>query len=383
MKIIKKLIFLIVLAASGYGGWIYYINNSSEVVAYRTEKITRGNISATVSATGTLNPVVLVTVGSQVSGKINKLYVKVNDHVEEGQLLAEVDPALLLAQLKQDTSALENARIAFEQTERDLNRTKMLLAKDFVAKVELERAEQTYRQAKNGYDSAKTIIERDNVNLNYAKITSPIDGVVIGQSITEGQTIQTSQSVPDLFRIAGNLNEMKIEVNFSESDINKIKVAMPVTFTVNAYPERTFRGKVKTVNLNPSGQSTAGVTYGVVIEVKNEDGVLLPGMTGYVSVILSEQKDVLRMPLSALRFNPPKEQTGNAISRMFGVQAANTNTNTPRDTNKVKTVYLLREGTLAPVQVTMGASDEAYTEVSGDAIAEGSEVVVGLQKSKK
>lgn len=377
---IKKLVWLIIISAAGAGGWYYYSLDNNDETVYRTEKITRGNISALASATGTINPVELVTVGSQVSGKIEKLHAKVNDQVKVGQLLAEIDPALLLAQIKQDQSSLENAKIAFEQSQRDYNRVKMLFSKDFVAKVDMERANQSFHQAKNSYDAAKTVVERDYVNLNYAKITSPIDGVIISQAVTEGQTLQTSQAVPDLFKIAGDLKEMKIEVNFSESDITKIKVGMPVTFTVNAYPERTFTGKVKSVNLNPSSQSTSGVTYGVLVDVKNDEGLLLPGMTAYVSVILSEVKNVLRLPLSALRFNPPKEKP-NPLAKMFGNVPEKKRENLPKDTDTKKTVYILRDKVLEPVQVTVAAADEAHTEMTSDKITEGAEVVVGIQKS--
>ena len=379
---IKKLLLLIIIAAAGTGGWFYITSQNSDAPSYRTEKVTRGNISALVSASGTINPVELVTVGSQVSGKIEKLHAKVNDHVTVGQLLAEIDPALLLAQIKQDKSALENAKIAFEQSQRDFNRAKMLFEKDFVARVDMERANQSFHQAKNSYDAAITVVERDKTNLNYANITSPIDGVIIYQAVTQGQTLQTSQAVPDLFRIAGDLKKMKIDVNFSESDITKIKVGMPVAFTVNAFPERTFNGTVNTVNLNPSSQSGSGVTYSVLMDVRNDDNALLPGMTAYVSVILSEQKDVLRLPLSALRFNPPKKKA-TGIASMFGAPPVKKASSTPKDTDTNKTVYVLRDNVLTPVQVVVGASDEAYIEITGDALKEGDEVVVGIQKNTR
>jgi len=378
----KKIVLAVILLAAAFGGWRYLTSDNGDKPAFRTEKITRGDISAVVSATGTLNPVQLITVGAQVSGKVNKLYVKVNDHVKTGQVLAEIDPALVLAQIKQDKSALEIARITFEQAERDLNRNRMLLAKDFVAKVTFEQSQQTYLQAKNNYDSAKTVIERDTVNLNYATITSPIDGVVIGLSVTEGQTLQSSFQAPDLFKIAGNLTEMKIEVNFSESDITKIKIGQPVTFTVTAFPGRVFAGKVQTVNLNPTSGGQGGVTYSVVISLKNDDRALLPGMTAYVGVILSQQKDVLRLPLSALRFNPPQEQS-NVLSGMFGAGTAGSAATIGDENGTTKTIYVLRHGILTPLHVTTGASDDAYIEVSGGGIAEGYDVVVGLQKIKR
>ncbi len=372
-----------IIAGAAAGGW-YYQNSlvDSDRPGFRMETITRGDISALASATGTINPVEMVSVGAQVSGKIEKLYAKVNDRVTKGQLLAEIDPSLLLAQLKQDTASLQSARINFEQAERNLNRIRMLLQKDFVAKVDLELSQQAYQNAKNSYDAAKTVIERDNVNLNFSKITSPIDGVVIAQTVTAGQTLQTSQIVPELYKIAGNLTEMKIDVNFAESDITKIKVGMPVTFTVNAYPEREFAGKVTNVNLNPSSaNSIAGVTYSVVVSVKNDEDLLLPGMTAYVSVILSEIKGVLKLPQSALRFNPPKEKTS-ALATMFGGVAAKPRATVSNQSGHKKTVYTLVQDALTPVELVTGASDEASIEIVSGELKEGDEVVVGIQKNK-
>jgi len=387
MKLLKIILWIVFLLAAVTGGLKYMRPENKDKPQFRTEKLTRGTISALVTATGTLNPVQLITVGSQVSGKVTKMYVKVNDHVKKGQVLAEIDPALLLAQIKQDNSALEIAKANFEQAERDLNRNKMLLQKDFIAKVTFEQAQQTYLQAKNNYDAAKTVIERDTVNLNYATITSPIDGVIIGQTVTEGQTLQSSFQSPDLFKIAGNLTEMKIDVNFPESDITKIKVDMPVIFTVNAFPDRTFSGKVQSVTLSPSNptgtggaMNQGGVTYSVIINLKNDDGALLPGMTAYVSVILSQRKDVLRLPLSALRFTPPPEEVS-GLQRMFNPMPARPAMPLVDTSDKSKTIYILHNNVLTPLHVTTGESDESFIEVSGDDIAEGDDVVVGIKKA--
>ena len=395
MKLLKKMVWLLILLSAIAAGWVYFPREKVEKPTFRTEKVTRADISAVVTATGTLNPVQLITVGSQVSGKINKMLVQVNDHVKAGQLLAEIDPSLLEAQLKQDNSALESAKVAFEQADRDLKRNRLLLAKDFIAKHDLELAEQSYLQARNGYDSAKTVIEKDILNLNYAKITSPIDGVIIGEIVTEGQTLQASQQVPDMFRIAGSLTDMKIDVNFSESDIPKIKVGQPVTFTVTAFPDRIFNGTVQTVNLNPTGQfgqslqisppnQAGGVTYSVVIGLKNEDGALLPGMTANVSVILSQQKNVLRVPLSALRFNPPKEEAS-SLGSMLGAQTTKSHPTQvmENEDSPDKTLYVLRNAVLTPVPVTTGASDDTYVEITKGDVNEGDQVIVGMKKLKK
>jgi len=361
------------------GGWALTGNGSQ--AAYRTAKITRGSITEMVTATGTLNPVQLVNVGTQVSGKINNVYVQVNDQVKAGQLLAEIDPSLLITQVNQDRSNLETARVNDEQAARDLERNRMLLAKDYVAKVDLEHAQQAYLLARNAYDSSKIQVERDEVNLNYAKILSPIDGVIISQDAALGETLTASFQTPNMFKIAGDLTKMKIDVNLSESDISKVKVDMPVTFTADAFSGRQFMGKVQRINLNPNTQQGV-VTYNVIVAVDNQDKVLLPGMTAYVSITLSEKKDVLRVPAAALRFVPPPEQVS-GLRRLFSVAQR---PNSPGISaisggDHSQTLYLLRDGALVPVQVRVGSADDTYVEVFGDGIAEGDSVVTGLMPS--
>lgn len=347
---------------------------------WRKGRITRGNITNVVTATGSLAPRELVEVGTQVSGQVDKLYVHLNDQVKQGQLLAEIDPALLLAQMEQDEAALETARVNQDQAGRDLKRTKYLLAKDYVAKVDLEHAEQTYLQAKNSYAAAKTTLERDKVNLNYAKIYSPIDGVIISQEITLGQTVASSFQTPTLFKIAGNLARMKINVSLSEADIGKIRAGLPVTFTVDAFSDRQFTGKVQTVSMDPNNQQGV-VTYSVLVGVENKDKVLLPGMTAYVNILLSERKDVLRVPTAALHFTPPPEAPS-ALDRLLQVgRKAPVMVPQADDGGDQRPLYLLRDNRLVLVRVTTGASDDSYVEVSGKDIAEGDTVVIGIERS--
>ncbi len=377
----KKATVIVLILSLLIGAWSLSGGGNS-ATAWRTDTITRGDIADVVTANGTLNPVQLVNVGTQVSGQISQLYVKLNDEVKAGQLLAEIDPALLNAELKQSKANLETLRTAYEQAARDLNRTRELLKKDYVAKVDLERAQQSYLASKNSYDSAKSQVERDEVNLNYTKITSPIDGVVISQEITLGQTVAANFQTPNLFKIAGDLTDMKIDVSFSEADISRVKVGQPVKFTVDAFPDREFAGEVQMVNLNPNAQSGV-VTYTVVVAVKNEDRVLLPGMTAYVSVTLSEVKDVLRVPAAALRFTPPAEQVS-GIKRLLqtggmrGGMRPPSRTASGNGNNEKSTIYLLKGGTPTPVEVKTGASDDTYVEISGEGIAEGDTVVTGI-----
>src|SRR5665213_2758109 len=278
MKFIKRLLALISVVAVITGIW-FLVSNDDNQVLYRTAKVTRGSIADVVSATGTINPVQMVMVGTQVSGKVDRVYVKVNDKVKAGQLLAEIDQSLLISQIKQDESSLQTAQMTYEQAERNLERERMLLAKDYVAKVDLETAELSKVSAKNAYDGAKIVVDRDKVNLDYAKITSPIDGVVTSQEVKQGETVTASYQTPNMFQIAGDLKRMKIDLSLSEADVRKIKEGMPVTFSTDAFPDREFIGKVQMVNLSPKtqpGQSNqAGASYTAVIEVNNEDNALL------------------------------------------------------------------------------------------------------------
>src|SRR5581483_7659148 len=264
-------------AGTGVAGLILFASQD-DLPSYRTEPITRGDIVELVSATGTLNPAQVITVGTQVSGQVSKLNVRLNDRVKAGQLLAEIDPTLLLAQIKQDRTMLETARSSLEQAERDLKRVRMLLAKDYVAKVDLEHAEQAYRAAQNTYDGARTVVERDEANLNYTKIMSPIDGVIIAKEIELGQTLAASFQTPNLFRIAADLTKMNISARLPEAFISKVKAGMEATFTVDAFPGREFKGQVSSVNLNPTAEGGI-VAYTVEVSVNNSDNSLLPGMT--------------------------------------------------------------------------------------------------------
>lgn len=379
MRTLKQY-FVILLIVVAVAAGVMMLASGSEHMLWRTEKITRGNIANIVTATGSLAPMELVEVGTRVSGQVDKLYVHINDQVKQGQLLAEIDPALLLSQMEQDEVALETARVNRDQAERDLKRTQYLLAKDYVARVDLEHAEQAYLQAKNSYAAAKTTLERDKVNLNYAKVYSPIDGVIISQEITLGETVAASFQTPTLFKIAGDLARMKIDVSLSEADIGKVKAGLPVTFTVDAFPDRQFTGKVQTVNLNPNNQQGV-VTYSVLVGVDNKDKALLPGMTAYVNIMLSEQKEVLRVPTAALRFSPPPEEPS-ALDRLLHVGLrAPVMMPQADDGGDQHTLYLLRDNRLVPVRVAIGASDDSYVEVSGNNIVEGDTVVIGMVRS--
>lgn len=377
IKLLKTLLSLCVLAAAIVGVWST-IDSGDAPAGYRTVPITRGSISEVVTANGTLNPMELVTVGTQVSGQVSKIYVSANEKVKKGQLLAELDPALLLTELKQARTAMETAQLIYEQAARDLDRTRTLVEKDYLPKIDLERAQQQYFSSRNGYESAKSAVERSEVNLNYTKIYSPIDGVIISQVVTLGQTLIANYQTPDMFSIAGDLVKMKIDVNFSESDISKVKERMPIKFTVSAYPDREFDGVIHTVNLKPKSEQGV-VTYSVVVSVDNKDEALLPGMTANIILTLLETKDVLRVPPAALRFAPPAEKIS-GLKTLFQPSLRNRNRiQAPQNANPFTgTIYLLKNGTPKAVTVTIGVSDESNIAIYGEDFQEGDEVIVGL-----
>ncbi|MFW0777244.1 MAG: efflux RND transporter periplasmic adaptor subunit [Rickettsiales bacterium] len=376
----KKIFLILVLVVAVIGAAMMAPSNGEENNQFRTAKITRGDIAQVVTANGTLNPTELVSVGTQVSGKINNIYVSLNDTVTKGQLLAEIDPSIPETTLRQSKANLETARNAYELARRNLQRTRALYKKQFVAKIDLENAEQSYLSSKNSYESQKTQVERDEVNLSYTKITSPIDGVIIAQEVSEGQTMAANFQTPNLFKIASDLTKMKIDVNFSEADISKVKAGQPVSFTVDAYEDKEFEGKVRVVNINPVNQSGV-VTYSVTVDVENPEKLLLPGMTAFVRVILSEEKDVLRVPAASLRFSPPEEQAS-GLTTLF-TMGTNRKRHNYSSLNNKKSVYLLKNGKLVEAEVEVGSTDETYVEVSGKDIAEGDTVVISLMPSNK
>ncbi len=376
-RFLRLVLMTALVAGAGAAGLMAY-GNPHEAPSYRIEQVTRGDIVEVVSATGTLNPGRIVTVGSQVSGQVSKLYVGLNEPVKSGDVLAEIDPTLVLAQIKQDRTALETARSTYEQAGRDLTRARSLLAQEYVARADVEHAEQAYRVAKNGYDAARTVVERDEANLAYTKIVSPIDGVVIAKNIDIGQTLASNFQAPDLFKIAEDLSSMKIDLNLPEAFISKVKAGMEATFTVDALPSRVFNAKVTGVDVNPTNQNGM-VTYNVQMAVNNGDHSLLPGMTAYVNVILSKKEKVLRVPAAALRFVPPPQSVG-GLRLLFGRrhQAA---AEMP-SVGDGKRIYVLKNQTPTPIAVKTGATDENYVEITGDGVAEGDTVVLGVQKER-
>lgn len=376
-RFIKRLFFWISILAMIVGaGYAFVLSNKKEI-EYRTEKAEIGNIKQVVTANGQLNPMVVAEVGTQVSGQITKLYVDVNDTVKKDQLIAEIDPKLLEASLKQSKASLEISRIDYEQAARDYERTKQLFAKDYIAKIEVERAHQNLMSRKLSYENSKTQVERDEVNLAYTQIRSPIDGVVIAKEVTEGQTVASSFTAPTLFKIAASLEDMKIDVNVPESDVGQLKEGMDVTFTVDSHPGREFEGKLQSININPNSSNIV-VTYSAVVTLKNPERILFPGMTAYVSVTLEERKNVLKVPATAFRFQPPKEEEGSSFKNLFNPTSRYRHWQADDIRNSSPSLYVLRNGQPEEVKVVSGMMDERYVEIVSGDVKAGDEVILSV-----
>jgi HlyD family secretion protein len=371
----KLLLLLLILAltAGGYAAW--KSNQPAPGAEYRTVAVDRGDIVKTVSANGTLNPVVLVNVGTQVSGTVQKLYADFNDRVKAGQVLAELDPSLFRAAVAQSRANLANAKASLQLAEANERRARELWGKDYIARAELDQAVQALGAARAQVAAATAQVQRDETNLRYSVIVSPVSGIVVSRSVDVGQTVAASFQTPTLFAIAQDLQRMQIDTTVAEADVGGVKVGQTAKFTVDAFPGREFQGRVRQIRLNSQVLQNV-VTYNVVIDVANPEEILLPGMTAFVNIVVAEREDVLRIPAAALRFRPVEE--GRAGRQPHG-EGPPRNPREPGD----KTVYRLEQGKAVPVEIKPGIADGKYTEVlAGDLHAGDALVVEDLAKAR-
>ncbi|PJA25336.1 MAG: efflux RND transporter periplasmic adaptor subunit [Alphaproteobacteria bacterium CG_4_10_14_0_2_um_filter_63_37] len=358
------LVAALLLAGGTLFGWMRGGENPDPV--YRTLPVERGDVVRQVAANGTLNPVNVVSVGTNVSGTVKKLYVDFNDQVEKGQVLLEIEDALLAAQVRQSQASLASAQAALELARQTETRNRDLLAQQFVAQQDLDQAVQGRQAAEAALAQAQAQAERDQINLSYAVIRSPISGVVMDREVDVGQTVAASFQTPTLIKIAQDLTRMQIDASFAEADIGMIEPGQKVRFTVDAYPERTFSGLVRQIRLNPAVEQNV-VTYDVVIGVDNPERILLPGMTAYVSIVVAQSADVLLLPNAALRFHPRDGASGASGKGRKGKDGA-----TPG-----ATVWVPEGAGIKPVKVAVGLSDGRMTEVLAGDLNEGDVVVTG------
>ncbi len=358
----KALVIAAVAAIAALAVWLLSGGKKEEKITFDTAAVAPANIMNSITATGTIEPVTSVTVGTQVSGIVSKLFVDYNSVVKKGQVIAELDKTNLMSQLNTAKTQLATAQSQLNYQTANYKRYKTLFEKGLVAADDFDNAKLSYTQAKEQVASAKEEVQRAQTNLGYATITSPIDGVVLSKSVEEGQTVAASFSTPELFTIAQDLTNMQVVADVDEADIGDVKEGERVSFTVDAYPDDTFEGEVKQVRQEATTTNNV-VTYEVVISAPNADLKLKPGLTANVTIYTAERKGVLSVPSKALRFTPQKETVG----KMKIVDVANAK-------NKVWTID---GNSIVAHKVNIGMTDGTNTQIVGG-IAEGTKVITGL-----
>ena len=349
LRISKIWIAVVVIVIVAVAAWAMSGGKKEEDINFKEEKVALKTLQNSVTATGTIEAVTSVTVGTQVSGIVNKLYVDYNSQVKKGQVIAELDKTNLLSELNTAKANLASAQSSLNYQAANMERYKTLYKKGLVSADEYENALLTYRQAKEQVASSKENVQRAQTNLGYATITSPIDGTVISKSVEEGQTVAASFNTPELFTIAKDLTNMQVVANVDEADIGNVKEGDRVTFTVDAYPDDTFEGTVKQVRLEATTTNNV-VTYEVVISAPNADLKLKPGLTANVTIYTQERSGVLAVANKALRFTPTKETVGKDMKIV--------------DCKGKNKVWTLNDKTLTAHPVTIGQSDGINTEIT-------------------
>ena len=370
LRISKIWIAVVVIVIVAVAAWAMSGGKKEEDINFKEEKVALKTLQNSVTATGTIEAVTSVTVGTQVSGIVNKLYVDYNSQVKKGQVIAELDKTNLLSELNTAKANLASAQSSLNYQAANMERYKTLYKKGLVSADEYENALLTYRQAKEQVASSKENVQRAQTNLGYATITSPIDGTVISKSVEEGQTVAASFNTPELFTIAKDLTNMQVVANVDEADIGGVKEGNRVTFTVDAYPDDTFEGTVKQVRLEATTTNNV-VTYEVVISAPNADLKLKPGLTANVTIYTQERSGVLAVANKALRFTPTKETVGKDMKIV--------------DCKGKNKVWTLNGNTLTAHPVTIGQSDGINTEITkglkqGDKIV--TEIVVNVPEEE-
>jgi HlyD family secretion protein len=407
MKRIGKILIGATLAAALIGGGVWYAKQRAAMnpeQRYKLATIEKGDVTQTVSANGTLNPVVLVSVGTQVSGTVRKLYVDFNDKVEKGQALLELDDALVSASERQSAANVVSAQATLELAQANEARMKALFAQEYVSRQEYDQARQALKAGQAQVALARAQNDRDRANLNFTVIRSPVDGVVVDRIVDLGQTVAASFQTPTLIKIAQDLSEMRIDTSFAEADIGLIREGQKARFTVDAFPNKSFTGDVQQIRLNPTNQQNV-VTYNVRINVANPDHVLLPGMTAYVNIGVAKRQDVLLVPNGALRFKPadaaekkaengqksastaPGTKPPGGATMGAGMDGGGMAGKGPGEKKGKKrdgqsgTVHVLDGDEIRAVSVQLGITDNRNTEIVGGDLKEGDRVVTGENAS--
>ena len=394
------LIMSVLAVGLAIGGYVFFNGERKAPVRYRSAEVERGSVISLVTATGMINPVVSVQVGTQVSGMIKSLHADFNSVVKAGDIVATIDPEPFRARRDQAVGNLEmskaniaRAKIDLAQRKRELDRVKSLVAQEFVSQSDVDVATSNFQSAEAQVNVAGAQVKQTEAALNaveldlkYTVIRSPVNGIVVARNVEVGQTIAASFATPNLFLIALDLTKMQVDTNVSESDIGGITEGKEATFTVDAYPGHQFAGTIRQVRLAPINVQNV-VTYNVVVNVDNQDLRLKPGMTANVSIIVAQKEAVLKVPNAALRFTPPtsgpadRSATGGKPVKEKGAeQAAGVGRGTSVPSRKVWRQG--PSGELEPIHVQTGISDGVGTEIVSEELSEGALVVVGIERPK-
>lgn len=355
----KSVTLFLIILLSGIIYAYFSFQGKSGKVRYQTRAVSRGDIVRTISANGTLTPLELVDIGTQISGRVIELLADFNDQIKTGQILARLDPALLNAQLQQSEANLKSAQTALSVAIRKASRSRDLVAKGFISKEAMDDTEQLLDSARAQMNVSQAQLTRDRANLDYSIIRSPISGVVVARNVNIGQTVAANFQTPTLFQVARDLKQMQINISVAEADIGQIHTGQTMMFTVDAFQDREFTAIVRQIRLNPTIQENV-VTYNVIATVINEAGDLLPGMTANVRFIVSEKTGVLRAPNAALRYKPGQEELITAAETQPGKRL----------------LYRLENNRPAPVNVSTGITDGNFTEILFDELKEGDELII-------
>ena len=326
---------------------------------FATVQIIHGDLRQVVTATGEIQPVNTVNIGSQVSGTIDNIYVDFNSHVNKGDILLTIEPSVLQAQVDEAAASLASSESKRNYAKSENERNKSLYNDGFISRAEMEQSQTTYEQSEQDVVRTRSQYERAKTNLGYATISSPVEGTVISRKVDVGQTVAASFQTPDLFEIAEDLTKMQIETSVSEADIGVIKEGQPVTFTVDAYPQKTFAGRVHQIRLSPTTTSNV-VVYTVVISVDNSDLSLMPGMTAFVTIVIEEKFDIIKAQNSAF------------LVRSFDSLGVNVG-----DAKPSTHLAILRDGKVVFVPYSKGLVTATETEIISDEVQDGDKIVVG------
>lgn len=371
---LKKLLLLAIFAGIGYGTYIYFIYEEPVTYGLTTSPITRGDILSTVTATGELNAISVVEIGTQVSGRVQEIYVDFNSQVKAGQLIALIDPSVSQLTLRESEASLavyqasvNSAQASLADAERKLARNRELFARKLIARSEVDTSETdvsmkraSLQEARSRVVQGKAALERARTNLNYTRITSPVNGVVIDKKVEAGQTVAASYQTPTLFKVAEDLTRMKIETKVDEADIGTVKEGQDVTFRVDAFPDEVFAGKVVQVRIAPNTSDNV-VTYTVIIHVDNPELKLKPGMTANVSIETAKAANVLRIPVAALRFTPPEG--------LLETISFDRDILTQKKTLDSGILWPEHDGIMMrPVRVEIGVTDSRYVELVSEKV---------------